>query len=106
MKFDLVAHLHRQRKWSEKTFGPGPRTKGVIDHIRKELKEVENAPHDISEWIDIVILAFDGVWRAGYMPEVIVAALINKQLENESRTWPNWRTAAPGKAIEHDRNNK
>lgn len=38
---DLIAHLTRQAAFSRATFGPGPRTKGVIDHIRKELVEVE-----------------------------------------------------------------
>lgn len=37
---DLIAHLHRQAAFSKATFGPGPRTKGVTDHIKKELDEV------------------------------------------------------------------
>jgi len=102
-RFSLLTHLERQRTWSEKTFGPGPRTAGVCDHIRKELKEIEAAPHDISEWIDVAILALDGAWRAGATPQQIVSALVAKQLKNESRTWPDWRTSDPTKAIEHDR---
>ena len=39
--FDLIAHLRRQREFSEKAFGPGPRTQAVMDHIRKELAEIE-----------------------------------------------------------------
>lgn len=101
--FDLVAHLVRQREWSERTFGPGERTAGVLDHIRKELAEVEAAPGDVFEWIDLVILAFDGAWRAGHDVAAIVGALQTKQARNESRTWPDWRTAEPGKAIEHVR---
>ena len=101
MPFDLLAHLERQRVWSEKTFGPGERTEGVIDHIRKELIEIEANPVDVSEWIDVVILALDGAWRAGWEPWHIVAALIAKQEKNEKRQWPDWRTAEPGKAIEH-----
>jgi hypothetical protein len=42
--FDLIAHLEKQREFSERTFGPGPRTAGVIDHIRKELREIESEP--------------------------------------------------------------
>jgi hypothetical protein len=103
MSFDLVAHLERQRDFSRKTFGPGQRTKGVIDHIRKELAEIEADPTDISEWVDVVILAFDGAWRAGWEPADIVAAIVAKQAKNESRVWPDWRTADPEKAIEHDR---
>lgn len=103
LRFDLVAHLHRQREFSERTFGPGARTAGVLDHIRKELAEIEAKPADLSEWIDVVLLALDGAWRAGYSPEDIVLALAEKQLRNESRKWPDWRTAEPGKAIEHVR---
>jgi protein-tyrosine-phosphatase len=102
-RFDLVAHLHRQRAFSERTFGPGARTKGVVDHIRKELTEIEADPTDIMEWVDVIILAFDGAWRAGWEPEAIVAAIVAKQTRNEGRAWPDWRTADPDKAIEHDR---
>jgi hypothetical protein len=101
--FDFHAHLQRQREWSERTFGPGPRTKGVCDHIRKELTEIEAAPGDIEEWIDVVILALDGAWRAGATPEAIIAQIVGKQTKNESRNWPDWRTADPDKAIEHVR---
>ena len=31
----------------------------------------------------------------------IIDAIKAKQARNEARTWPDWRTAAPGKAIEH-----
>lgn len=103
MRFDLEAHLERQRAFSEKTFGPGARTQGVIDHIRKELREIEDDPTDIKEWVDVVILAFDGAWRAGWAPAAIVKAIVEKQIENEKRTWPDWRTADPNKAIEHVR---
>lgn len=98
---ELVEHLQRQHEWSERTFGPGHRTAGVIDHIRKELVEIEVSPLDLSEWIDVAILALDGAWRAGYSPEEIAAALTAKQAKNEARTWPDWRTAPTDKAIEH-----
>lgn len=101
--FDIVAHLERQRDFSLKTFGPGPRTKGVLDHIRKELAEIEADPADIMEWVDVIILAFDGAWRAGWEPDAIVNAIVAKQIKNEARDWPDWRTADPEKAIEHVR---
>ena len=99
--FDLVAHLHRQRDFSERTFGPGARTTGVIDHIRKELSEIESQPDDVSEWVDVILLALDGAWRAGFSPEQIAEAIAAKQAKNEARQWPDWRTADPEKAIEH-----
>lgn len=103
-RFDLAAHLRRQRDFSEKTFGPGLRTHGVLDHIRKELREIEADPNDIMEWVDVIILAFDGAWRAGWEPEEIVNAIVAKQTRNESRSWPDWRKTDPNKAIEHNRN--
>jgi len=102
-RFDLIDHLERQRAFSERTFGPGQRTKGVIDHIRKELTEIEADPTDIKEWVDVILLALDGAWRAGWEPAAIADAIAAKQAKNEARTWPDWRTADPDKAIEHDR---
>ena len=91
------------KKFSKATFGPGRRTEGVIDHIRKELIEVEYDPLALEEWIDVAILALDGAWRAGYTPEEISAGLEAKQTKNENRIWPSWENAEPGKAIEHIR---
>lgn len=100
---DLVAHLHRQREFSLATFGPGQRTQGVIQHIRKDLVEIEDSPGDLMEWIDVAMLALDGAWRAGHDPAEIALALATKLAKNELRTWPDWRTAEPGTAIEHVR---
>lgn len=99
--FDLIAQLYRQRAFSRATFGPGERTHGVCDHIRKELGEIERAPRDISEWVDVILLAMDGAWRTGATPEQIAEAIQAKQTKNEGRDWPDWRTADPNKAIEH-----
>ena len=101
--FDFKAHLIRQREWSTETFGPGARTRGITDHIRKELREIEVEPDDLREWIDVVILALDGAWRTGADPQQIIDALLAKQTKNEQRKWPDWRTASEDEAIEHDR---
>lgn len=101
--FELEAHLVRQAAFSVKTFGPGQRTQGVLAHIQKELGEVAAKPDDIMEWIDLVILAFDGALRRGFAPEDIVEALRNKQEMNERRKWPDWREASPNAPIEHIR---
>ena len=102
MIFDLVAHLYQQRKFSLNTFGPGARTAGVSDHIRKELEEIRANPA-LEEWVDVILLALDGAWRSGATPEMIATAIAQKQARNERRKWPDWRTADPNKAIEHDR---
>lgn len=98
---DLIQHLQRQRGWSEETFGPGHRTKGLLDHIEKELEEIELKPLDLEEWVDLVLLALDGAWRSGHTSKQIADALEAKQSKNENREWPDWRTAPKNKAIEH-----
>lgn len=101
--WDLITHLERQRAFSERTFGPGRRTEGVSDHIRKELAEIAENPDDLSEWVDVILLALDGAWRAGHSPRDIACAIEAKQARNERRSWPDWRTAPLNKAIEHSR---
>lgn len=93
--------LERQAEWSERTFGPGDRTQSVIAHIRKELKEIEQDPNDIVEWIDVMQLAFDGVRRMGYDIDTILKTYDEKQKINEKRTWPDWRTHPIDQPIEH-----
>lgn len=97
---DYLAH---QRDWSRETFGPGSRAEGVIDHIRKELLEVEEDPTDVYEWVDIIILGFDGALRAGHDPQAIIDAIADKQARNEARKWPDWRQFDEAVAIEHIR---
>lgn len=105
---DLIVHhhLHRQRDFSERTFGPYSRplrTEGVLDHIKKEVREIEAKPNDLEEWVDLIILACEGALSQGHSPEAIAHAWEAKQTKNEGRTWPDWRTTKPGVAIEHDR---
>lgn len=106
-QLDLVEHLKRQRAFSDRTFGPGLRTAGVSDHILKELVEMSEDPTALAEWIDIVILAFDGATRCaqhlGLPMSEVVRVMVDKQSRNERRRWPDWRTADPSKAIEHIR---
>lgn len=87
-KFDLAAWLQANREWSERVFGGGTRAEGVLKHIAKEIEEVRAAPHDLEEWVDIVFLAFDGMWRQGYSPEEIMAMMRTKQAKNFARKWP------------------
>lgn len=101
--FLLVEHLRKQIEWSRNTFGPENRVHGICDHIRKEVEEVIASNGSLKEWIDIVILGFDGAWRSGASPEQIIAELVAKMERNYSRTWPDWRTMPSDKAIEHVR---
>lgn len=97
-------HLDQQRKWSDKTFGPGRRTKGVVAHIAKELEEVlESGGSDLTEWVDVMILAVDGATRAGYSGDQVLATYRAKMHENYKREWPDWRGFSEDEPIEHVR---
>lgn len=100
-----AAHIAHQREWSTATFGPrdlrGPL--GPLAHIRKELDEVAADPTDLEEWVDVLILAFDGAWRAGHEPQQIIDGIKAKQAKNEARDWPDWRGVPADQAIEHVR---
>jgi hypothetical protein len=85
---ELVDWLTKKMEWSYKTFGTAERYIGVLKHIEKEIEEVRQNPQDISEWVDIIILAFDGACRMGFTPEQVVNALITKQEQNINRSWP------------------
>ena len=119
---DFVEYLARQVAVSRCNFGPNERTLGVIDHIKKELKEVEaeDTPEGrAKEWNDVVILALDGATRAmrealrarGTLEPTaddialeVVREIKRKQRgKNELRDWPDWRTVPEDKAIEHKR---
>jgi hypothetical protein len=127
---DLIQHLTRQTAVSRATFGPGPRTKGVTDHITKELREVQKVyqgndgdPKGLpdchvhrqaaEEWVDVAILGLDGLtravwaanptWDAARVSAHACLLIECKQGKNEKRSWPDWRTADPEVAIEHVR---
>lgn len=111
---DLEQHLIRHMAFSHATFGPGQRVEGVIDHIKKELDEVAEANGAASEWVDVVILALDGLTRSlayarderadpATVADIACRMVVGKQTRNEGRVWPSWRDADPSKAIEHER---
>jgi hypothetical protein len=114
---DLKQHLMRQMAFSKATYGPGARTNGVLDHIKKEVEEVRESGGDSAEWVDLVILSLDGLTRqlsfcndqtkrvstSAGIATIACNMIVEKQDRNENRSWPDWRTADPEKAIEHDR---
>jgi len=79
--------LEDQILWSMKTFGPAYRTEGILRHIEKECNEARAAPFDLSEYVDIIILAMDLYWRHGGMPDELEEAIAKKQEINRGRTY-------------------
>lgn len=80
-------YLRDQIEWSRATFGTDQRTVGICNHIRSELHEIEADPADVKEWIDVLILAMDGYWRAGGNPHDLFSLLLEKQRVNFARQW-------------------
>ena len=95
--------LDHQAEWAAETFGPGQRVKGLIEHIRKELDEIEANPSDIMEWVDLIVLAIDGATRQDYTGDRILNAYLDKMQENYLREWPDWRNFSEDEPIEHIR---
>jgi hypothetical protein len=92
----FVDHLRNQHEFSQKAFGPGERTEGVLKHIESEIEEVRQCKGEIvSEWIDIILLAMDGALRKGFTPTEIDSALESKLLKNTKRSWPDWKELTP-----------
>lgn len=132
--FDMIKFVKRNKTFSWHAFGPprestrvvvteytpGPdgqvhewrditRTdcvSGVIEHLYKEIAEVELAADAADrrfEWVDLIFLSIDGYLRDGGTPMGLALDMGQKQRINEMRKWPDWRLVAPGKAIEHVR---
>lgn len=99
--FIAGSFLDLVRAWNLKAFGPGTRTEGTLDHIRKELNEIEADPNDPEEWVDVVLLALNGLMRLDYTGDQILDLIDAKIRKNVERTWPDWEKADPNKAIEH-----
>ena len=84
----LAEYLQRHIQWSQRTFGSGMKTVGITRHIEKECQEIREDPSDLTEWIDVMILAMDGYWRHGGQPAELFWALVEKQNINFARKWP------------------
>ena len=99
---DLAALLTRQFAWSAKTFGEGHRPKALLEHVLRELIEIEGDPADPLEWVDVACLALDGAWRCGpYTGAQVAGLLVQKMQINRERTWP--KNVDPDKPTEHVR---
>lgn len=99
--WNLLDYLARHIEWSANAFGFGSPSHALVRHIKKKCDEIVERPDDLEEWVDVIILACDGAWRAGYDPHSIIAMLEYKQKKNFARTWPPVGSVAAGVAIDH-----
>lgn len=96
--WDIIA---RQRHFSSTRFGYSQDISGIIEHIREELVEIEDAPDDLEERVDNFILAMELLWKSGRRLGDILAMISYKQTKNENREWPSKDEIVSGKPIKH-----
>lgn len=84
----LRALIQDQKNWSRETFGDGHRVEGICRHIEKELAEVRESNGSLDEWVDVFILAMEGMWRTGASAPECVDAVVSKMIHNQQRKWP------------------
>jgi hypothetical protein len=99
----LAGFLVDIMSWQTDTFGPNQTLAGIRDHMRKEVKEIEDAPTDRTEPIDLIMLGISYLRRLGMDAPSIVALWQQRMVSLKARDWPDWRKADPDKAIEHVR---
>lgn len=85
----IEEYCEGHENWSRAVFGAPMEhdAEKLLKHIGLELDEVRKAPHDLEEWVDIIILAIDGAWRSGHSAGEIERTLIRKQEKNKERVW-------------------
>lgn len=88
--------------WSDATFGTpeerGP--EGPLQHLAKEVVEVQEAPDDLEEYADCLMLLVDAARRAGYGLMELIDAWGRKLDICKAREWP---VPVPGQPCEHIR---
>ncbi|ERP95719.1 hypothetical protein Q669_29565 [Labrenzia sp. C1B10] len=101
--FELSPQLvTRHRKWSDATFGPrserGPISS--LKHLKKEVDEALNDPHEVEEYADMMFLLLDAAHRAGFDCFDVHGAMVDKLPVLLKRDYPK---TAPEEVSEHIR---
>lgn len=100
--YDFRDFWREHAEWSQSTFGRdserGPT--GPLKHLAKEVQEALSDPTDITEYADLVLLAFDAARRAGLTHNGLLTACRNKLAVNKARQWPK---ASGDEPVEHVR---
>jgi len=84
---DLGRFIDDKAEWSRRTFGIEYNHRRILNHIRKELVEIEEDPSDPMEWVDVIFLALDGLSRQGLWGAQVVALMQDKHKINLGRTF-------------------
>ena len=74
------------KSWTEKQF-PSRNMRSILNHLRKEIAELEEAPDDIMEFADCFMLLFDAASYQGLHMSDIWRAMGEKLEINKARKW-------------------
>lgn len=90
--FRFVREQHAE--WSDRQFGNvGP--VWPLKHLAKEAIEAAEAPDDISEFADILMLVWDATRRAGFSDERLADAVAEKLERNKRLAWGEVKDGEP-----------
>lgn len=90
-----------QAAWVADTF-PGITTKNKLDHLRKEIDEIESNPSDVAEYADAIMILTSAAHGEGISVEAITKAAWEKIEINKTRKWAQGRDGV----FEHKRENR
>ena len=82
-------------EWSEAIFGREHGPMGALKHLEAEVREAQDAPTDISEYADCLLLLLDAKRRAGFTLLQLVEAAQVKMVANKMRQWPRCQPDEP-----------
>ncbi len=60
---------------------------GKLEHLRREVHELQENPRDLSEWADVFILLLGSAAKAGIAAPELIAIAHEKMDINDSRKW-------------------
>lgn len=101
----LYHYIRQHKEWSKQAFGEYNYLEGLLKHIEKKVNEVRveaaagNRSAVLEELVDIIILTIDTAWREDFLPDEIVAALLDKQNISRLKTYP--KITSPDEPNEH-----
>lgn len=72
--------------WSSKTF-PTATVQTSLAHLQREVVELREDPHDLTEWADCLILLMDAATHVGFDMQDLAKAVDAKMLINRQRKW-------------------
>ena len=58
-----------------------------LEHLRREVVELQDNPRDLSEWADVFILILGSANKAGLAAPELIALAHEKMAINENRKW-------------------